>query len=153
MTRIRIATILIFAAGALLMPQKALAARGCTTADARGNYGFQFFGFIAVPNAPPNTPPAAFAETGIMIVDRHGNIRGESTFMIGGVGKFEHSFQGTVQINPNCTGTSSVDDNLGITNLTAYWVILKPGEEVLLTSTNPGNAVNGRLEVRGSPER
>jgi hypothetical protein len=153
MTRTRIAPILIFAAGALMTPQKALAARECTIADARGNYGFQFFGFIAAPNAPPDTPPVAFAETGIMMVDGHGKVSGESTFMIGGVGKLEHSFWGTVHINPNCTGTSSVEDSLGFKNLTSYWAILKPGEEILLTSTNPGSAVNGRLERRQRPQR
>jgi hypothetical protein len=52
---------------------------------------------------------------------RPGNVSRESTFMIGGVGEFEHSFHRTVQINPNCTGTSSVDDNLGSNDLTSYW--------------------------------
>ena len=98
----------LIAAGVFTMrlrtPQKVSAQGGCSIADAVGSYGFQFAGSV---QSAPQGPFVAFAETGKWNVESSGRITGVSKFSFGGT-YFDHTFEGTVQINPDCTGSSVV---------------------------------------------
>jgi hypothetical protein len=142
-------TIAVAAVMLLALPQKARAAKGCTLNDARGTYGFQFSGFSPDMAGQPTFP---FAETGRWVVDAAGNITGESRYSYGGM-IFTHTFAGTLTVYPDCTAVSNVVDDPNGFHLESFWVIVKPREEVLLTSLTPGGVANGRAErMRGSLE-
>ncbi len=134
------AGVLIFRCSA---PPKDRKQAGCTNADARGDFGYQFQGWV---QSDPRGPFLLFAETGRWTADGAGNYNGSSTFSYGGK-FFTHTFTGTYQINPDCSGSAIVPkDSLGSTNLKFYWVIVEPGEEILLVSMAGVSAVNGRAE-------
>jgi hypothetical protein len=121
--------------------------RACTIEDARGNYGMQFFGSISSGQGLPFVP---FAETGILnVVNTAGDITGTGRYSFGGF-LVTHTFKGSVTVDANCMAKSTITDinpdgSLGAP-LTAVWVILKPGEEIMMTSEATGGAVNGVLK-------
>jgi hypothetical protein len=125
-------------------PRAVSAAPGCSVADARGEYGFQFFGTIQ-----PGTPaPLTFAETGKMVVDRDGKLTGEGQYSAGGF-FVTHRFTGSVDVKPDCTAIANIDDTFNsagsLFHAQAYWVIVKPHEDILMTSLAQSGAVNGRM--------
>lgn len=148
----RATTISILAAGVLIAAGGSMTRLGatektetkstCVQADAAGDYGFQFFGFI---RPSPNEDFVPFAESGKMLIDAQGNLSGSSTFSVGGQ-ILSHTFEGSITVKSDCTATSVIpEDSLGFKNLTSFWVIVKPGRDALLTSTSSAGAVNGRV--------
>jgi hypothetical protein len=119
-------------------PKKASAQSGCTLQDAQGAYAVQLTGYV-----PGEAGLAPFVEGGRWVADTRGNFKGSSVMSVGGH-YFEHSFTGTVTVNPDCTGRAHVESSLGWPNLNVHWVITNPGQEILLTGLVPGSATNGR---------
>jgi hypothetical protein len=128
----------------LAAPQKVDAARGCTRVDARGTYGFQFTGF-APDRFPGERATLPFAETGTFVVGARGHLEGSSDLSHGGT-ILSQTFSGEVTVDPDCTArVSGVNHKLG-RPFELSWVMVKPGEEILLFSHEPGSAANGRAE-------
>jgi hypothetical protein len=128
----------------LAAPRKVDAARGCTRADARGTYGFQFTGFApkVFPGVSAELP---FAETGTFVVGARGSLDGSSNLSYGGL-ILRQTFSGEVTVDPDCTArVSGVNHTFG-KSFDLSWVMVKPGEEILLFSHEPGSAANGRAE-------
>jgi hypothetical protein len=122
--------------------------RACTIDDARGSYGMQFFGSVSPGQGQPFVP---FAETGILnVINSAGDITGTGRYSYGGF-LVTHSFKGKVTVDPTCMAKSTITDvnpdGSAGGSLTATWVILKPGEEIMMTSEAPGGAVNGMLKL------
>jgi hypothetical protein len=129
----------------LVAPQKVDAARGCTRADARGTYGFQFTGFAPKVFRPGEPAELPFAETGTFVVGARGNLRGSSNLSYGGL-ILKQTFSGEVTVNPDCTALVSGLNHTFDKSFELSWVMVKPGEEILLFSHEPGSAANGRAE-------
>jgi hypothetical protein len=121
--------------------------RVCTIDDARGNYGMQLFGSVSPSQGQPFVP---FAETGILnVINGAGDITGTGRYSFGGY-MVTHSFKGTVTVDPSCMAKSTItdinQDGSAGGSQSATWVILKPGEEIIMTSEAPGGVVNGTLK-------
>ena len=142
-----IAAMLLFG---ITEPRVVKAAPGCKTEDARGDYGFQFFGTVQ-PGIPT---PATFAETGRMTVDKNGNLSGLGQYSLGGF-FVSHTFTGKVNVKADCTAIADIKDTFNsagtLFDAQAFWVIVKPGQDILMTSLAQTGAVNGRMTgMRGN---
>jgi hypothetical protein len=135
------------------MPHKVAAARRCTLADARGTYGFQFSGFAPTDFADPQSAATVpFAETGTFVVRAQGAFEGSSNLSYGGQ-VFGQTFSGQVTVHPDCTAEVSGVNHTSGGPFSVYWVMVKPGETILLFSPARGTAVNGRAERMRLPRR
>ncbi len=74
-------------------------ARNCSTTSVAGKFGFTTTGSI-----PAIGPVAA---TGVLTLDRSGNITGAQTRSLNG-DIADETFTGTAIVNPDCTGTNTI---------------------------------------------
>ena len=78
-------------------------ARSCALTDSAGNYGFTLTGVVI-----PGTAPVPIAAVGRAALDAAGNVTGTESRSVGG-GFADETFTGTYTVNPDCTGTASLD--------------------------------------------
>ncbi len=91
--------LLLFCCFAVLPAQ---AQEPCSLRTLNGSYGFFGEGtVVAVP--PSDPPPVVFVTSGIITFDGAGNLTGESTSNVNGLGAGEGTFDGTYAVNPDCT--------------------------------------------------
>lgn len=98
--------IIFFAALVALTP--AVQAHGCSMSDVAGNYGHTSTGTIVTP------PVGAFATVGHVTFGPTGTLSGAQTTSIAG-NFFDETVSGTYTVNPDCTGTATVNIYHGTT--------------------------------------
>ncbi len=91
----------VFLASLLIVP--AANARSCSLADSAGNYGFTLTGVVIL-----STGPVPIAAAGRITLDAKGNVSGTESRSVGG-GFADETFTGSYAVNPDCTGTATVN--------------------------------------------
>ena len=114
----------------------------CSNATLRGSFGFTSTGtLLALAVALPFVGP--FGEVGRQIFDGKGNTDGTATVSANG-NIFKVTFFGTYEVNPDCTGSLTLNvAPLGIT-INLDFVIDDDGAELRAIVTGPG-AVETRV--------
>jgi hypothetical protein len=106
--------------------------RGCSNATLRGTYSDQDTGTIV--------GVGPFAGVNVDSFDGHGKLT------ISGISSLNGSVSpgvstGTYHVNPDCTGTYTVQDSFGDT-FDAFFVIGADGNELRIVITDPGTVIN-----------
>jgi hypothetical protein len=126
----------------LLTPSLGSAAddgRHCKEASLEGDWGFTLSGTVTP--APAVTPAAA---VGIFTVDRVGNVSGRDTVSANGT-VLQETFSGTLIVNPDCTGSATLDSSIvGETHLD--FVLVAKKKEILLIRKDPGIVLFGSAQ-------
>jgi hypothetical protein len=104
--------------------------RGCTEWDLRGTYGFSREG---------TTTQGPLAAVGVATFDGRGFFSASQTTSRNGV-VTQGSFDALYQVNADCTGKWLALDGQTVT---AYFVLVGQGEEMLFLSASAGNTVTG----------
>ena len=145
MKRIAASTALVLAFGtvlALVPPTKAQAEhRSCSNATLRGGFGYTATGTLIGAPAPFAGP---FGEVGRATFDGDGNTSGTAT-LSANANIVNITFTGTYTVNPDCTGSMTLNVSpLGITG-TSFFVIDDDGLEIRTISADQGIAVETRV--------
>jgi hypothetical protein len=74
----------------------------CSLTGTAGKYGFTLNGVVITPNGP-----VPIAAVGKAILDASGNVSGTEARSVGG-GFADETFTGTYTVNPDCTGTTTL---------------------------------------------
>ena len=90
-----------FLASLLIVP--VANARSCSLTGCAGKYGFTLTGVVI-----PGTVPVPIAAVGRAALDATGNVRGTESRSVGG-GFADETFTGTYAVNPDCTGTTTLN--------------------------------------------
>ena len=111
---------------------------GCSTASLIGSYGFQISGSI------PGT--LAIAGVARLVFDGHGNFTQIGSSQINVLGhppvvSLDQIATGTYTVNPDCTGTETLDVG-GVLHHSRF-VLVDHGRKVLDTNVDPGVVLNG----------
>ena len=89
---------------AMLMGTPAVThARTCSLRGSAGKYGFTLSGVVILA-----TGPVPIAAVGRTTLDEAGNVSGTESRSVGG-GFADETFTGTYAVNPDCTGTATLD--------------------------------------------
>ena len=91
----------VFLASLLIVP--AANARSCSLASSAGNYGFTLTAVVIL-----STGPVPIAAAGRITLDAKGNVSGTESRSVGG-GFADETFTGSYAVNPDCTGTATVN--------------------------------------------
>ena len=126
-----IAAIVVLASG---MASTAKAAdKGCTNASLKGTFTQRDSGFLT---APP-TMAGPYAGISTVTFDGNGTVTSSGMVSVNG-NALAASSKGTYTVNPDCTGTYTVQISpLGITSH-AFFVIGDSGNELDILPTDPG---------------
>lgn len=112
----------------------------CSVATLRGSYGLQWIGTRPVPG-PPGAEPTLETFTGVAIrtFDGAGNFTQVSNVKgsVVGLGPENIESFGTYDVNDDCTGTASSPFVPGGPVVTARFVIVDSGDEVLQSVMTP----------------
>jgi hypothetical protein len=108
---------------------------GCSLASLNGRYALSRQGTIVaqIPGFP--APPAPFGEVAIATFDGAGAFSGRATVNIGGLVLNPVNFTATYTVNPDCTGTATVNTGLGLTLHNAI-VVIGGGKRFIGTETD-----------------
>jgi hypothetical protein len=109
--------------------------RGCSNATLKGAFVDKDTGFITAP--PALAGP--FAGVNLETFDGHGALTGTGIVSLNG-NVFPGTFTGTYTVNPDCTGTYTVQNSLGST-VHAFFVINDSGNELQIVITDPGTVI------------
>lgn len=101
-------TLGIILSSALCAFSQAVLAHECTAAGVAGRYGYTSTGSIV------NPPVGAFTAVGHVIFTETGTLSGAQTTSIAG-NLVEETIQGTFAVNPDCTGSATVQVYHGAT--------------------------------------
>ena len=91
----------IFLVSLLIVP--VANARSCSLTGSTGKYGFTLTGVVI-----PGTVPVPIAAVGRAALDATGNVSGTESRSVGG-GFADETFTGTYTVNPDCTGTATLN--------------------------------------------
>jgi uncharacterized protein YdeI (BOF family) len=123
------------AAIALGIGPNAKADERCSNATLKGTFADKDTGFITAP--PAIAGP--FAGVNLETFDGKGTITGTGMVSLNG-NIVPQTYQGTYTVNPDCTGTYTVQLSLGLTT-NAFFVIDDDGNELQVLVTDPGAVV------------
>jgi len=90
-----------FLASLLIVPVANAGSRSLTSSA--GKYGFTLTGVVI-----PATGPVPIAAVGRAVLDATGNVSGTESRSVGG-GFADETFTGTYTVNPDCTGTATLN--------------------------------------------
>jgi hypothetical protein len=90
-----------FLASLLIVP--AANAQSCSLTGSAGKYGFTLTGVVIL-----GTGPVPIAAVGRAALDATGNVSGTESRSVGG-GFADETFTGTYSVNPDCTGTATLN--------------------------------------------
>lgn len=115
----------------------------CSNATLNGTFAFTSTGFITAP--PPLAGP--FAIVGAQTFDGHGALTATATVSQNG-NIIPVTVAGTYTVNPNCTGTFTVQ--ISPVNITThlFFVIDDSGKEFQVIQTDPGVVVTGSGRIQ-----
>jgi len=110
--------------------------KGCSNSMLRGSYAQLGSGVITAP--PDQAGP--FANVGTLVFDGNGGLTG--TLVVSQSGVSAQAIEtGTYTVNPDCTGTYTVQiDPFGITSQASF-AIAAGGDEIEILSTDPGAVI------------
>lgn len=146
----------VLAAGSLPWPKHAAPSQittvhadgGCSPASLNGTYAVGRQGTIVGSLGTPfPAPPFPFAEAGIATFNGAGTFFGKTTVNADGF-VLTPTFTGSYTVNPDCTGTVTVNSSLGI-NLHNAIVVANGGQRYIETQTDQWAVVEGRVERIG----
>jgi uncharacterized protein YdeI (BOF family) len=109
--------------------------KGCSNASLQGTFADKDTGVITSPPAVAGP----FAGVNLETFDGKGTITGAGTVSLNG-NIASQTYQGTYTVNPDCTGTYTVQLSLGLTT-NAYFVIADGGNELQVVITDPGTVI------------
>jgi hypothetical protein len=108
--------------------------KGCSNNTLRGSYAQTGSGVITAP--PDQAGP--FANVGTLVFDGLGGVTG---VLVANGSSAQATEIGTYKVNPDCTGTYTVEiDPFGITS-NAFFAIDTNGDELEIIVTDPGSAI------------
>lgn len=116
--------------------------RFCNNALIAGAYGFIVQG--AKLAGPPGTPVGAQIGVAMTEFDGKGNLTQIDTVTIGGnkVADFTHTpANGTYTVNPDCTGTFTINFTDGRPTVVTNFVVVSNGNEIDTVVISPGGGV------------
>jgi len=129
--------------------------RSCNNQLIRGTYGFTIVG-DKLGGAGPTGPQVGVA---VATFDGHGNFHQIDAVTVAGidVSDFTHPVAtGTYQVNPDCTGTFTIEFTDGRPPVNTSFVVVEAGWEIdaVVTSVGPpGAEVQGVIAVRSIGKR
>ncbi len=101
--KIWISTLVVLSAAFLANTAPSAHARSCSLAGSAGKYGFTLTGVVILP-----TGPVPLAAVGRAVLDAAGNVTGTEARSLGG-GFADETFTGSYTVNPDCTGTTTLN--------------------------------------------
>ena len=137
----------VLALAALLAPAgslpRALAAEGCGLRSLHGAYGYAFQGQVI----PPGSPEFDTAVAGRIVFDAKGGLLGKESASTNG---FQETltFTGSYTMQPDCTGTATLENSNGRTDHIRLGLI-EGGQEFNFTVTDPGVVLTGVASGQG----
>lgn len=116
---------------------------GCSLASLNGRYAIEGQGTVVaqLPGFP--APPAPQGEVAIATLNGAGSFFGSATLNIGGLVLHSVAFTGTYTVNPDCSGTATVNTALGLTLHNAI-VVIGGGQLFIETETDPFQVIQRR---------
>jgi hypothetical protein len=132
-------TLCILVLGGVLAAAQARADK-CTLKDIKGVYVGTFTGSIVAP------PLGAFAAVARIVCDGKGGCSGTGTQSLNGTILPFNAGSGTVTINPNCTGTITVNAEGGPA-LHFDVISTEDGKEAWSVETDPGTVISGHIQL------
>lgn len=133
----RILSMLLLAVLSTTLVPAVYAQGGCTNATLKGNYGFNFNGFVA-PGKSQKGREVPWDVVGVLTADGAGNVSISYTAAINGTAYTAQTASGTYTVNSDCTGSIAFTSG-DAAGLTFNTVILGGGEEVFAISTTAGS--------------
>ena len=132
----------LVASVALLSVASAVQAHGCTVSDAAGRYGYTSTGTIVNPSVGP------FTAVGYITFTETETLSGAQTASIAG-NLVEETFQGTFTVNPDCTGSATVQVYHGMTLartsvIHLVWDILQNEARAIFLTPGTNISIQGR---------
>jgi len=125
--------------------------KGCSSATLIGTFGFTSSGF----RTAPSTLAGPIAQVGTQTFDGYGGTTATATFNQNG-NTLRVTITGTYTVNPDCTGTFTLQVSpIGLTTRLSF-VIDDTGNELLVICTDPGVVLTGtarRQFSRGDPRQ
>lgn len=120
----------------------------CSQASLHGTYAIHAQGTV-VGQLPPPFPnaPFPFGEAGIITLNGKGQHSGKTTVNLGGV-VLQPAFTGTYTVNPDCTGTITLESNAGFVLHDAI-VVTRGGRATVEVETDPFTVITRTLEKIG----
>jgi hypothetical protein len=120
--------------------------KGCSNATLQGTFAYTSTGFIT---APPDFA-GPFAEAGTQVFDGKGGTTAAVTLSQNG-NILPVSITGTYTVNPDCTGTFTLQVSPINVTVHVFFVIDDGGDEFQAIETDPGLVITriGRRLVRG----
>jgi hypothetical protein len=115
----------------------------CTLKSVNGAFGGTFTGVLT---AGPFAGP--FAAVSRIVCDGHGSCHGEGTQSLNGTILPFVDQEATYTVNPDCTGTITVDLGQGQI-IHFFFIIVDNGRELRSIQTDPGATVTGNLRRQG----
>jgi len=109
--------------------------KGCSLATLKGTFADKVTGFIT---APPEVA-GPIAGVNLETFDGNGALTGTGTSSLNG-NIVPGTYTGTYTVNPDCTGTYTVQNSLGLT-VHAFFVIADGGNELHDIITDPGTVI------------
>jgi|SRR5208337_102769 len=109
--------------------------KGCSLATLKGAFADKDTGFIT---APPELA-GPFAGVNIDTFDGKGALTGTGIVSLNG-NIVPGTYTGTYTVDPDCTGTYTVQNSLGLT-VHAFFVIDDGGNELQIVITDPGTVI------------
>lgn len=109
--------------------------KGCSLATLKGTFADKDTGFIT---APPEVA-GPFAGVALETFDGDGALTGTGHLSLNGTPS-QGTFTGTYTVNPDCTGTYTVQNSLGLT-VHAFFVIDDGGNELQIVISDPGTVI------------
>lgn len=109
--------------------------KGCSNATLRGSFGFTSTGTL-LPSYVPPPYAGPFGEIGKQTFDGKGNAHYTATLSANGNISSNLTFEGTYKVNPDCTGSMTLSNPLGVIH--ADLVIDDDGAELRSISTDSG---------------
>lgn len=110
--------------------------KGCSNVSLKGTFADKDIGFFTAPNAAP----IPFAAINAITFDGNGNMTATGFGSVGGSGGPQTEV-GVYTVNPDCTGTYTVQINPGAITAHAYFVIDASGDELQIIVTDPGAVI------------
>ncbi len=111
-------------------------ASSCTNANVIGSYGYTDSGWVFT-----SSGEFPFADSGTLTFDGKGNLTGSSTYSLAGQPQ-ARTLTGTYSVNPDCTGISTMTDNLQ-NSMDVNLVLVNNGQSIQLAQTDNGTSVAG----------
>ncbi len=110
----------------------------CSNATLKGTFAEKDTGFIM---NPPPAPASLFAGVNLETFDGNGTVTATGFATVDGNGA-PQTETGTYTVNPDCTGTYTVQISPGGFTAHAFFVIDDGGDELQIIVTDPGTVIN-----------